>query len=73
MVRDSEVVPPTSGAYFATSGFDGLVNLWSADDWQLQKSLSGHTGKAMSVDISSDGKTTVSGGWDRTVRVYSYT
>lgn len=42
-----------SGLYLATAGYDGLVKIWSADDWQLMRSLSGDAGKVMSVDISS--------------------
>ncbi len=42
-----------SGLYLATAGYDGLLKVWSADDWQLMRSLSGDAGKVMSVDISS--------------------
>lgn len=41
-----------SGLYLATAGYDGLLKVWSADDWQLMRSLSGDAGKVMSVDIS---------------------
>ena len=44
--------PTLSGLYLVTGGYDGLVNIWSADDWQLLKSLAGHDGKVMAVDIS---------------------
>ncbi|KDN48451.1 RNA processing-related protein [Tilletiaria anomala UBC 951] len=42
-----------SGLYLATAGYDGFLKVWSADDWQLMRSLSGDAGKVMSVDISS--------------------
>lgn len=58
-----------SGLYFATAGYDGLVKVWSADDWQLVKTLSGDNGKVMSVDISPDGQYMASGEWGRTVKV----
>lgn len=64
-------VPRRSGLYFATAGYDGLVKLWSANDWQLQKSLSGDSGKVMSVDVSSDGQHIASGEWARTFKVRS--
>lgn len=47
------VVPPLNGMYLATSGYDGLVKFWSADDWQLIRGLSSEAGgKVMSVDLS---------------------
>ncbi|WFD31567.1 hypothetical protein MSPP1_002606 [Malassezia sp. CBS 17886] len=61
---------PRSGLYMATAGYDGLVKVWSADDWQLIKSLSGDSGKVMSVDISSDGQYLASGEWARTFKLW---
>ncbi|CAJ0845580.1 21270_t:CDS:2 [Entrophospora sp. SA101] len=53
-VRFNNGVRPTiSGLYLASSGYDGLVNIWSSDDWTLLKSLAGHDGKVMTVDIST--------------------
>lgn len=44
---------PLSGMYLATSGYDGYVRMWSADDWQLVKSLNSEAGgRVMSVDLS---------------------
>lgn len=49
----SSVPVPLSGMYLASSGYDGYVKLWSADDWQLVKSLNSEAGgKVMSVDLS---------------------
>lgn len=59
-----------SGLYFATAGYDGLVKLWSADDWQLIHTLRGDSGKVMSVDISSDGQYIASGEWGRTFKLW---
>lgn len=61
-----------SGLYFATAGYDGLVKIWSADDWQLVKSLRGDAGKVMSVDISSDGQYVASGEWARTFKLWGH-
>ncbi|CAG8711477.1 13325_t:CDS:1, partial [Dentiscutata heterogama] len=47
------VKPTISGLYLASCGYDGFVNIWSADDWSLLKILAGHDGKVMAVDISS--------------------
>ncbi|KAI3624949.1 hypothetical protein CBS14141_002370 [Malassezia furfur] len=59
-----------SGMYLATAGYDGLVKLWSADDWQLLATLAGDAGKVMSVDISSDGRYLASGEWARTFKLW---
>jgi U4/U6 small nuclear ribonucleoprotein PRP4 len=56
--------PPVSGAmdtdlashagqYLVTGGYDGSVKMWSADDFKLIKSLEGHEGKVMGVDVSN--------------------
>lgn len=60
------------GTYLATSGYDGAVNIWSADDWTLVKSLVGPADKkVMSVDISGDGMAICSSGFDRTLRLWA--
>lgn len=60
-----------SGLYFASSGYDGLVKLWSADDWQLLRTLSTDAGKVMSVDLSSDGKLMASGTYNRNFQLFA--
>ena len=65
-----EVKPKKSGTFFVSSGFDKNVNIFSADDWALVQSLSGHTGNVHSVDTTRDGKWICSGGYDRTVKLW---
>lgn len=60
-----------SGLFFASSGYDGLVKLWSADDWQLLRTLSTDAGKVMSVDLSSDGKMIASGTYNRNFQLFT--
>lgn len=62
--------PKKSVTFFVSSGFDKNVNIFSADDWVLIQSLSGHTGNVHSVDVSRDAKWIVSGGYDRTVKLW---
>jgi U4/U6 small nuclear ribonucleoprotein PRP4 len=53
-VEDSSVSLGLSGLYLASSGYDGYVKLWSAEDWQLIKAMSSEAGgRVMSVDVGS--------------------
>ncbi|KAI5862586.1 WD40 repeat-like protein [Durotheca rogersii] len=63
-------LPKKSSTFFVSSGFDRKVNIFSADDWTLVQTLEGHTGPVASVDISRDGRWIVSGGHDRTVKLW---
>ena len=60
-----------SGLYLASSGYDGLVKMWSADDWQLLRTLSTDAGKVMSVDLSSNGRLMASGTYNRNFQLFS--
>ncbi|CAI7647370.1 unnamed protein product [Penicillium manginii] len=62
--------PKKSGTFFVSSGFDKNVNIFSADDWSLVKSLSGHSGNVLSTDVSDDAKWIASCGHDRTVKLW---
>ena len=66
----TDVRPCRSGTFFVSSGFDKNVNIFSADDWALVKTLSGHSGNVLSADVSSDGRWIASGGHDRTVKLW---
>lgn len=60
-----------SGLYFASAGYDGKVNIWSADDWQLIRSLTADADKVMSVDISPDGELIASGSFSRNYQLFA--
>ena len=66
----AERTPKKAGSFFVSGGFDKNVNIFSADDWALVKTLSGHSGNVMSVDVSHDSKWIVSSGHDRTVKLW---
>lgn len=59
------------GLYLASAGYDGLVKLWSADDWQLLRTLTTDAGKVMSVDLSRDGKLLASGTYNRNFQLFA--
>ncbi|KAG1451913.1 hypothetical protein G6F46_001440 [Rhizopus delemar] len=60
-----------AGLYLTTSGYDGSVRIWSGDDFRLIRSLDGHDGKVMGVDISRDNKFIASTGFDRTFKLWA--
>ena len=63
-------LPKKSSTFLVSAGFDHKVNIFSADDWSLVQSLSGHTGPVTSADVSRDGKWIISGGHDRTIKLW---
>lgn len=67
----TEPQPKKSGTFVVSSGFDKNVNIFSADDWALCKSLTGHDGTVLSVDVTADSKWIASCGRDRTVKLWA--
>lgn len=62
--------PRKAGTFVVSSGFDKAVNIFSADDWALCKSLTGHDGTVLAADVSESGKWIASCGRDRTVKLW---
>jgi len=63
----------SDGAFFASSGYDGFVNVYSGRDFALNKRIDNNAGtltasKITSLDLCGDGLLT--GGFDRTVKLY---
>ncbi|KAK5117554.1 hypothetical protein LTR62_004976 [Meristemomyces frigidus] len=72
-VVDTErsAAPKKAGTFIVSSGFDKAVNVWSADDWALCKSLTGHDGTVLAADVSLDSRWIASCGRDRTVKLWA--
>lgn len=68
--ENDNVVPMKSGTFFVSSGIDKNVNIFSTNDWSPCRNLSGHSGIVLSTDVSNDGRWIVSGGHDRTVKLW---
>jgi U4/U6 small nuclear ribonucleoprotein PRP4 len=66
-----EMQPKKSGTFIVSAGFDKAVNIFSADDWALCKSLTGHDGTVLAVDTTADSKWIASCGRDRTVKLWA--
>lgn len=63
--------PKKAGTFIVSAGFDKAVNVWSADDWALCKSLTGHDGTVLAADVTMDSKWIASCGRDRTVKLWA--
>ena len=66
-----ERLPKKAGTFLVTAGFDKAVNVFSADDWALCKSLTGHDGSVLSTDVTAQGNWIASCGRDRTVKLWA--
>ncbi|KAF2750669.1 WD40 repeat-like protein [Sporormia fimetaria CBS 119925] len=69
--EEGELVPKKASTVVVSCGFDKSIQVFSADDWSLCKTLKGHAGAVLSTDISSDAAWIVSGGKDRTVKLWA--
>ncbi|KAK3049995.1 hypothetical protein LTR09_008650 [Extremus antarcticus] len=69
--EEDEIRPKKAGTFVVSSGFDKAVNIFSADDWALCKSLTGHDGTVLSCDVTNDAKWIASCGRDRTVKLWA--
>jgi U4/U6 small nuclear ribonucleoprotein PRP4 len=68
---EGELIPKKASTLVVSSGFDKNIQVFSADDWALCKTLKGHSGAVLSTDISRDAEWIVSGGKDRTVKLWA--
>jgi len=58
---------------FFSAGKDGNIKFWDADRFECILLLSGHKSSVWSLSISTEGSTLVSGGQDRSIRLWTRT
>jgi U4/U6 small nuclear ribonucleoprotein PRP4 len=68
---DGELTPKKASTFVVSSGFDKNIQIFSADDWAHCKTLEGHSGPVFSTDVTRDAAWIVSGGKDRTVKLWA--
>ncbi|KAJ8687214.1 hypothetical protein QAD02_023008 [Eretmocerus hayati] len=59
------------GQYLVTASYDCTAKIWSNNTWQPLRTLSGHDGKIMSLDVSSDHKFIATTSYDRTFKLWA--
>ncbi len=57
----------------ASGSYDNIVKLWDrkTGTYTCIKNLTGHTHRLRAIAFAADGKTLVSGGWDRTLKLWN--
>ncbi|HET9909780.1 MAG TPA: TIR domain-containing protein, partial [Anaerolineales bacterium] len=58
------------GNYLMSTSEDGIAILWGTETWQQLRLLAGHEGVITSAAFSPDSKSIVTGGADKTIRIW---
>uniref|UniRef100_A0A3Q2G6H9 Uncharacterized protein n=1 Tax=Cyprinodon variegatus TaxID=28743 RepID=A0A3Q2G6H9_CYPVA len=61
---------PKYGHFLLTGAYDNTAKVWSHPGWMPLKTLAGHEGKVMGVDMSPDGKLIATCSYDRTFKLW---
>ncbi|XP_030062372.1 U4/U6 small nuclear ribonucleoprotein Prp4 isoform X2 [Microcaecilia unicolor] len=61
---------PTIGSFLLTGAYDNTANVWTHPGWAPLKTLAGHEGKVMGLDISLDGELIATCSYDRTFKLW---
>uniref|UniRef100_A0A8C6Q9B1 Pre-mRNA processing factor 4 n=1 Tax=Nannospalax galili TaxID=1026970 RepID=A0A8C6Q9B1_NANGA len=58
------------GNFLLTGAYDNTAKIWTHPGWSPLKTLAGHEGKVMGLDISSDGQLIATCSYDRTFKLW---
>lgn len=58
---------------FDQNEFGATIRIWDLRTGRVVRRITGHTDVITTIDFNPDGRTIVSGGWDRTARVWDIT
>lgn len=61
---------PNHGNYIVTASYDNTAKVWANPNWAPLKTLAGHEGKVMCVDVTSDLKYLATCSYDRTFKLW---
>ncbi|GAQ77709.1 U4/U6 small nuclear ribonucleoprotein PRP4 [Klebsormidium nitens] len=62
---------PSQGYFLVTSSHDNTARIWSGKDFKPVKTLAGHEGKILDVDISAEGQYITTAAYDRTIKLWA--
>lgn len=60
----------TDGHYLLTGAYDNMAKVWTHPGWSPLKTLAGHEGKVMGLDLSPDGQFIATCSYDRTFKLW---
>uniref|UniRef100_W5KH70 Pre-mRNA splicing tri-snRNP complex factor PRPF4 n=1 Tax=Astyanax mexicanus TaxID=7994 RepID=W5KH70_ASTMX len=61
---------PTDGHFLLTGAYDNTAKVWTHPGWSPLKTLAGHEGKVMGLDMSPDGQLIATCSYDRTFKLW---
>lgn len=59
------------GNFLLTGAYDNTAKIWTHPGWSPLKTLAGHEGKVMGLDISLDGQLIATCSYDRTFKLWT--
>ena len=62
--------PATDGHFLVSGAYDNTAKVWTHPGWSPLKTLAGHEGKVMGVDMSPDGQLIATCSYDRTFKLW---
>lgn len=60
----------TDGHFLLTGAYDNMAKVWTHPGWSPLKTLAGHEGKVMGLDMSPDGQLIATCSYDRTFKLW---